>query len=255
MKKSKNEEADCIRKKNFSFTYNPAFAVAALAFILISLTFSGCSCGGADDDFKNIKHRESRTYEADAEEEGFRVKSRLASKSNLTKYYGSGIDIMKRREKSQIIEKLQFDGGKALKNKDFRQAESLFSEGKYQEALKYYNSAGAAGNNIYIERRALACKVSIDRVSARENEDMKKAHSLLTSGRPTEAVNILESIERQNSSSKEGVYLKQSVSSLKIKAYSEMGDNKKLIEEYIKQDKLSGELSETLSKSWTIPIE
>ncbi len=229
--------------------------VPAIAFIFIALTFSGCTCGGADDGFKNIKHKESRTYEADAEEEGFRVKSRLSSKGSLTKYYGSGIDIMKRREKSAIIEKLQSDGCKALKNKNFRQAESLFSEGKYQEALKYYNIAGAAGKNIYIERRALACKVSIDRVSARENEDMKKAQSLLTSGRPSEALNILESVERQNSSSDGGVYLKQSISSLKIKAYSETGDDKKLIEEYIRQDRLSGELSETLSKSWTIPIE
>lgn len=255
MIKNKNEEAVCGRNKNFSLTCGPALVSSALALLLASLTFSGCSCGGGEDDFKNIKHKDLRTYEADAEEEGFRVKSKLASKSNLTKYYGSGIDIMKRREKSQIIEKLQFDGSKALKNKDFREAESLFSEGKYQEALKYYNSAGSAGKNIYIERRALACKVSIDRVNARENEDMKKANTLLTSGRPTEAVSVLENIERQNSSSKEGVYLKQSVSALKIKAYSEMGDNKKLIEEYVKQDKLSGELSETLSKSWTIPLE
>lgn len=255
MIKGKNEEAVRGRNKYFQFVCNPAFASAALAFVLVSLTFSGCSCGGGEDDFKSIKHKESRTYEADAEDEGFRIKSKLASKSNLTKYYGSGIDIMKRRDKSRIIEKLQFDGSKALKNKDFREAESLFSEGKYQEALKYYSSAGSAGKNIYIERRALACKVSIDRVNARENEDMKKANTLLTTGRPTEAVNILENIERQNSSSKEGVYLKQSVSSMKIKAYSEMGDNKKLIEEYIKQDKLSDELSETLSKSWTIPIE
>jgi len=42
---------------------------------------------------------------------------------------------------------------------------------------------------------------------------------------------------------------------LKINAYSQMGDNKKLIEEYIKQEKISKQLSETLSKSWTVPIE
>ncbi len=221
---------------------------------LVMASASGCSCGG-DDSFKKIDHRSSRTYDSDAEDEGFRKQSRLSSVDGSKRYYGSGVDIMKKKEKSAIIEKLQFDGRKALKNKNFVEAEKLFSEGNYQEALKLYSTAGAAGNNSYIERRALACKVSIDRVSTLQNEEIKKATALLSDGRPGDAVGMLDHLEKQGESANDNIYLKQSVSGLKINAYSQMGDNKKLIEEYIKQEKISKQLSETLSKSWTVPIE
>ncbi len=230
-------------------------AVFVFALLALMPFVCGCSCScGGDSDFKKISHTASRTYEADAAREGFRVKSNMADKSDGLKYYGSGIDLMKRHERSRIIEKLQHDGRRALKNENFIEAERLFAEGKYEQALKYYNNAASYGGNVYIQRRALACKVSIDRLSVRENEDMKKASGLLIDGRESEALSLIEGLERREDA-KNNLYFKQSISSLKIKAYERSGDKKKLIEEYIKQDNLSGELSETLSKAWTVPIE
>lgn len=229
-------------------------AILAIAFALLSFGGCGCSCGG-DDSFKKIDHRAARDYDADSDEEGFRTKSRMSSGTGSSKYYGGGIDLMKKREKKEIVEKLQIDGRKALKNKSFLEAEKLFAEGNYQKALELYDTAGAAGKNIYIERRALACKVSIDRIQTRENEDLKKVTSLLVDGRNSEAISLLENLEKQSASSKDNAYLKQSVSSLKIMAYDQASDNRKLIEEHIRQEKISEELSERLSRSWTVPIE
>jgi hypothetical protein len=229
-------------------------AILIFAFALLSFGGCGCSCGG-DDSFKKIDHRAARDYDADSDEEGFRKKSLMSSGTGSSKYYGGGIDLMKKREKKEIVEKLQVDGRKALKYPNFLEAEKLFSEGKYQEALKLYDTAGAAGRNIYIERRALACKVSIDRVQTRENEELKKVTSLLIDGRNSEAISLLENIEKQSASSKDNTYLKQSVSSLKIMAYDQASDGRKLIEEHIRQEKISEELSERLSRSWTVPIE
>mgnify|MGYP000936424901 CR=1 FL=1 len=235
-------------------TCSSQIAILAFAFALLTFGGCGCSCGG-DDSFKKIDHRAARNYDADSDEEGFRKKSLMSSGTGSSKYYGGGIEAMKKHEKKEIVEKLQFDGRKALKNKDFIEAEKLFSEGKYQEALKLYDSAGSSGKNIYIERRALACKVSIDRVQTRENEDLKKATALLVDGRNSEALSLLENLEKQSASSKDNTYLKQSVSSLKIMAYDQASDNRKLIEEHIRQEKISEELSEKLSRSWTVPIE
>lgn len=229
-------------------------AVSACLFAVACINGCGCSCGD-EDRFKKIDHRAARTYDADAAEDGIRTRSRMSAGEGASRYYGGGVDILKKKESREIVEKLKQDGRRALRNPDFIEAEKLLSEGRYEEALKSYSSAASAGSNSYIERRALACKVSIDRVRTRESEELKKATSLLIDGRGAEATSLLEGLEKQNENSRDNPCFRQSISALKIKAYGQSGDNRKLIEEYIRQDKLTEELSERLSRSWTVPIE
>lgn|GEM_PF-4341067 len=226
--------------------------VMILFFALCPLFFSGCSCSSKEEPVK-VSPYSSRQYDADASDEGFRTKSmmKIPGSNGQLKYLGKRS--LKRGEKSPELEKLLLDGQAALQNKSFREAETLLSNGNYAEALKSYEKACNTSQNTYIERRTLACKNSIDRVAATENADLKKASSFLLDGHPDEALNILNGLDRGDSG--DNTFLRQNVSAMKLKAYDQLGDTGKFAQEYLKQDNISRELGERLSRSWVVPIE
>lgn len=226
--------------------------IIILNLLVCCINYMGCSCTKKEQSFK-ITHQTSRTYDADIDEEGFRIKSKLSNEKNDQKYYSSFL-LLKKRESREIIEKLNMDGKRALKMPDFIKAEELYSQGKYEEALKYYNRLTTNTNNLYIKRRALKCQLSYDRVKAREDSEFKKANELIVNKNYESALNILDKLEQKNTQNK-NIYLHQNISALKMKIYNETENYNKLVEECIKEEKLKNEYLKLLSESWTTPIE
>jgi len=221
--------------------------LAALSFLAMN---EGCSCKSKDDGFK-IKGVDSKEYVE--EETDLRKKSKVA-KSGATDsiYYAKT-----KGEKNAELEKLENEGRKALKNKFFLEAEKAFALGNYSEAMKQYNYAENAGRNAYIDRRAKACRLAVDRITTRENKDVKMAVSFLVDGRPEDALAAATDAERTLSSAgnKDNLYLAQEISTIRARAYNKLGDETRAALEIYKQELLNEQITNNFVESWTMPIE
>ena len=220
-----------------------------LTVLLLSFQIAGCSCGNKKDDFKINKDVSGRTYEADDAE--MRTESAMPGLGKdglvyLPKGYPKG-------ERTPEFEALEKAGKAAAKNKDFKMAEKLVSEGNYTEALKYYSRTGG---NVYIERRMASCKASAERVAAMENPEIKKASGMIVDGRPEDALGVLNGIEKSADNGPEAnVFLTKRINDMKLRIYKSNNDDKGFTAEYEKQVKIQKKVLEKTANTWTPPIE
>ncbi len=221
--------------------------IAVIAGILSLFAISGCSCGKKNDFVPEAE--KSRTYESDSEDDKLRRKS-LVDNEKFEKTYYSGLNI--KGEKNKDLEKLEYDGKRALRNKSFVTAEKLFAEGDYEEAMKYYSSANSSSNE-YIKRRALNCDLTIKKREAKNDDEIKKVYSLLVDKREDEALTLLNSLEK-SSKADSNIYIKQRVAVMKSNIYDRKGDTSSAGEASINSQKISVELLKQQSNAWTTPI-
>jgi hypothetical protein len=155
--------------------------------------------------------------------------------------------------RSERLVALNEAGLKAFeKSKKFRSAESLYAEGKYQDALGEYQSATSElGDNEYIKRRLKNCELAISVDAARNDKILSAIDKSIVDEKPAALDDLVEQISKND----KNPFVRRNYHYYKSIVLEKSGSLDRAAEEYVRYILVDQEISKSREDAWTPALE